>query len=367
MDQVEVVVIGAGVIGLAIARAAALRGYETLVVESNLAIGMGISSRNSEVIHAGLYYPPDSLKAVHCLRGKQRLYEYCQRNDVPFRKTGKLIVASCASEEAQLEVIARRAQASGVSGADALVALTPAQVRRLEPDIACTAALLSPSTGIVDSHAFMTRMMTDAEAAGALFSFGTRIDTLEPGPPHRLRGISQGECFELAARHVIVAAGLHSAGLARASGLPAPKDTWLKGNYFILNRRGPFKHLIYPVPVQGGLGVHVTLDMGGETRFGPDTEPVESEDYRVDAARQPEFEAAIRRYWPGLPDNALHPGYAGIRPKLHSASGAAADFVIHGPSDLGIDGIGVLHGIESPGLTASLSLADAVCDAVLRG
>jgi len=367
VDQFEVVVIGAGVVGLAIARSAVLRGYETLVIDANLSAGMGISSRNSEVIHAGLYYPPGSQKAFHCLRGKQLLYDYCQRTGVPHERIGKLIVATSEAEEAQLDAIAKRAQASGVTGADALVQMTPAQVQLLEPAITCTAALMSPSTGIVDSHALMTQMMTDAEANGAVFAFGTRIDQINPGPPHHLSGVSVGEPFELAAKHLVVAAGLHSTSLARNAQLPVPDAYWLKGNYFVLNQRGPFRHLIYPVPVPGGLGVHVTLDMGGGTRFGPDTQPIDVEEYEVDATRQPDFEAAIRRYWPGLPAKALHPGYAGIRPKLRTGDGAAADFMLHGPGDLGVAGLGVLHGIESPGLTASLSLAEAACDAVLSG
>jgi len=214
----------------------------------------------------------------------------------------------------------------------------------------------------VDSHAYLQALQGDAAHAGTLFSFGTRVQSLIPGPPHVLIGQSQGEGFTLTARRVVVAAGLHTARLMRNAGLSAPEDYWLKGTYFTLDRRGPFRHLVYPVPVAGGLGVHVTLDMGGSTRFGPDTQPVDSLDYSVDPARRAGFEAAIRRYWPDLPDDALLPGYAGIRPKLRSDDGEPADFIVAGPRDTGIDGLTALHGIESPGLTASLSLADAVAD-----
>lgn len=364
MDEFEVVIIGAGVIGLAIARAAALRGHDVLVVDANMSPGMGISSRNSEVIHAGMYYQGGSLKARHCVRGRQMLYDYCAAMDLPHRKTGKLIVATSPQEDSQLDIIAQRAEENGVSGADRLHRLTRAQAQALEPEIDCTSALLSPSTGIIDSHAYMQQLMSDAENAGAAFSFGTRVEAIRPGPPHEISGVSQGEGFDLAARHLFVAAGLHSTGLTRDADLRAPQDYWLKGNYFVLNQRGPFQHLIYPVPVKGGLGVHVTLDMGGGTRFGPDTQPVEGENYDVDSDRAADFETAIRRYWPGLPEKALQPGYAGIRPKLVSPSAEPADFVIDGPQELNVDAMVALHGIESPGLTSSLSLAEAACEAM---
>ncbi|MCB1396587.1 MAG: NAD(P)/FAD-dependent oxidoreductase [Rhodobacter sp.] len=364
MDQVDLVVIGAGVVGLAIARAAALRGAEVMVIEAHDMPGMETSSRNSEVIHAGIYYTPGSLKARLCVEGRRRLYAYCVARDVAHRRTGKLIVATSPEEDARLDAIAAKAAANGLTGGDALVRLTGEQARALEPDLACTSALVSPSTGIVDSHAYMQALQGDAENAGAVMAFGTTVEALRPGLPHVLSGHSQGEGFELAARRVIVAAGLHSAGLARGAGLPAPADYWLKGSYFVLDRRGPFRHLIYPVPVGGGLGVHVTLDMAGGTRFGPDTQPVEGLDYTVDPARAPAFEAAIRRYWPGLPEGALVPGYSGIRPKLRTPEGVESDFTIHGPAQTGAEGLVVLHGIESPGLTASLALASAACDAL---
>lgn len=371
MDEVDLVVIGAGVVGLAIARAAALRGAEVLVLEAHDAPGMETSSRNSEVIHAGMYYAPGSLKAQHCVAGRRMLYEYLAERGVPHRKTGKLIVATSAEEDAKLDVIAARAVANGLTGADALVRLTGAQARALEPELACTSALMSPSTGIIDSHGYMLALQGDAENAGAMVSFGSRVTGFRPGPPHVLSGTSQGEAWELAAARVIVAGGLHTAGLLRDAGLGAfvPQDYWLKGSYFVLNRRGPFQHLIYPVPAAGGLGVHVTLDIGGGTRFGPDTEPTDTLDYTVTGAQAPAFEAAIRRYWPGLPDGALDAGYSGIRPKLRAPAGQDADFVIAGSGPgaggSGAEGLVVLHGIESPGLTASLSLAEAAVDALM--
>lgn len=366
MHEFDVVVVGSGVIGLAIARHVATRGHETLVIEKNPHPGMGISSRNSEVIHAGIYYPKNSLKARHCVRGRRMLYEYCAKMRVPFKQTGKLIVATTPKEEAKLENIAASAQTNGLTGEDALQHLTRSEVSILEPELSCTSALLSPATGIVDSHSYMQQLMTDAEAHGAEFAFGTCLEAIEPGPVHRLSGTSQGEKFEITARHLFVAAGLHSTSLARSADLPAPADYWLKGNYFTLSQSGPFQRLIYPVPVEGGLGVHVTLDMGGNTRFGPDTQPVDREDYTVDPERVSEFEAAIRNYWPALPDGALQPGYAGIRPKLKAGDAGQADFVIDGPSQTHCAGLVVMHGIESPGLTASLSLAEEAYDTMFE-
>jgi L-2-hydroxyglutarate oxidase LhgO len=372
MDEVDLVVIGAGVVGLAIARAAALRGAEVLVLEAHDAPGMETSSRNSEVIHAGLYYAPGSAKARHCVTGRRMLYRYAAERGVPFRQTGKLIVATSAEEDAQLSGIAGRAAANGLTGSEALQRLTGAEARALEPELTCTSALFSPSTGIIDSHTYMLALQGDAENAGAMFSFGSRVTTFRPGPPHVLGGTSHGEAWGLAAKRVIVAGGLHTAGMMRGAGLGGfvPPDYWLKGSYFTLNQRGPFQHLIYPVPAKGGLGVHVTLDIGGGTRFGPDAQPTEVEDYTVTGEQMPAFEQAIRRYWPGLPAGALVPGYAGIRPKLHSDDGQAADFVIagpgKGPGQSGADALTVLHGIESPGLTASLSLAEAACDALME-
>lgn len=359
MFEVEVVIVGAGVVGLAIAREASARGHETLVLDAHLSAGQGISSRNSEVIHAGVYYPSGSLKAFHCVRGRRLLYDYCQQKNVPFRKTGKLIVATEPIEEVKLEAIASAAVANGVVGEDSLTFLTASEARALEPELHCTAALLSPSTGILDSHSFVRQLMTDAAKSGAEFSFGTRVDMIEPGSVHRLKGISHGEHFEVSARYLFMAAGLHTAAICRAAGLQAPPDYWLKGNYFALGPLSPFQRLVYPIPVEGGLGIHMTIDMAGHARFGPDTQETDTEQYAVDETRVMDFEDSIRRYWPGLPKDALLPGYAGIRPKLKSAPGATADFVIDGPAQLGVEGLVALHGIESPGLTASLSLGEA--------
>lgn len=359
MSDFENVVIGAGVVGLAIARELAERGRNVLVVDKEQSFGMGISSRNSEVIHAGIYYTKDSQKAFHCVRGRKMLYEYCHEKAVPVKKTGKLIVATNPSEDRKLQAIMAQARANGLVGEDALLLLTGTAARELESELFCSSALLSPCTGVLDSHAYMTHLLSDAQVGGAEFSFSTSINSFKPGSPHRLKGISHGEQFDITTQNIFFAAGLHTAKICRAAGLQTPPDYWLKGNYFTLNRAGPFSRLIYPVPVEGGLGVHVTIDMGGQTRFGPDTQAIETENYDVDASRLMKFETSIRKYWPGLPDNSLLPGYAGIRPKLKTAVGRAADFIIDGPEQLGFEGLVALHGIESPGLTSSLSLGEA--------
>lgn len=359
MDTVDLVVVGAGVVGLAVARAAALRGADVLILEQNDAFGTETSARNSEVIHAGMYYPAGSAKAALCVAGRRALYPYLESRGIAHRRCGKLIVATSPEEEAQLGVIASRAESNGLNGSDRLQWLSGTQARAMEPELRCSAALWSPDTGIVDSHALMQALLADAEGAGAMLALHSRAVGLDPGTPHRLRIESQGESMDLGARRIVVAAGLHTAGLCARWNLPGPKAHWLKGSYFLLDRRGPFGRLIYPVPSGGGLGVHVTLDLGGGTRFGPDTEPVDTLDYRVDPARAPLFEAAIRRYWPGLPEGALQPGYAGIRPKIEEG-----DFLIHGPERTGHEGLCVLHGIESPGLTSCLAIADATCTAL---
>lgn len=364
MFDFENIVIGSGCIGLAIARELALSERGVLVIEKEQSFGMGISSRSSEVIHAGVYYPEDSKKALHCLRGREMLYDYCDKNEVPYKKTGKLIVATDPDEERKLEAIESRAQANGLIGEDALIPLTSSEVRRLEPELYCLSALLSPSTGIIDSHAYMNQLILDAQIRGAEFSFNTLINRIEPGSPHRLSGVSYGEKFDITAQHVFIAAGLHTAQICRSAGIQAPPDYWLKGNYFKLNQASPFRRLIYPVPVEGGLGVHATIDMGGSTRFGPDTQDTDTEDYCVDPMRFSEFEVSIRKYWPGLKDSSLSPDYAGIRPKLRTVSGHAADFIVDGPNQHGFDGLLVLHGIESPGLTSSLSLAKEACEKI---
>jgi L-2-hydroxyglutarate oxidase LhgO len=359
VDRVDVVVIGAGLVGLACARALALAGREVVILEAEDAIGTHTSSRNSEVIHAGIYYPQGSLKARACLAGRRRLYEYCAARGVPHRRCGKLIVATDKAQLDELEGIRRKAHANGVTD---VVPVSLAEVRAMEPEIACVAALHSPSTGIVDSHALMLAYLGDAERAGAMLALQSPLD----------RAIVRADGIELRvagaepilAARVVNSAGLRAPSLARKiDGYRpqlAPPELYAKGNYYTLARRAPFSRLVYPVPEPGGLGVHVTLDLGGRARFGPDVEWVERIDYTVDPRRAEGFYAAIRRYWPRLPDGALEPGYAGIRPKIAGKGAPPPDFVVQGPREHGVAGLVHLYGIESPGLTASLALADHV-------
>ncbi len=357
MDRIDSAVIGAGVVGLAVARALALQGREVVILEAEDAIGTHASSRNSEVIHAGIYYPQGSLKARTCVAGRERLYAYCAERGVPHRRCGKLIVAADAAQVDELEGIRRRAHANGVTD---VARLSPAEVRALEPELACVDALYSPATGIIDSHALMLAYLGDAENAGAMLALKSPLERARVTPQGIELHVAGAE--PLLARAVVNSAGLRAPSLARRiDGYPperAPRELYAKGNYYTLARRAPFTHLVYPVPEPGGLGVHVTLDLGGRARFGPDVEWVEAIDYRVDPARAGRFYAAIRRYWPRLPDGALEPGYAGIRPKISGRGEPAADFVVQGPRDHGVPGLVNLFGIESPGLTASLALAD---------
>ena len=362
METVDSIVVGAGVVGLAIARALATTGRETIVVEAADAIGTETSSRNSEVIHAGIYYPAGSLMARLCVEGRQALYAYCAARGVPHRRSGKLIVAVTAEEAELLAAIRARAAANG---ADDLEFVDGPAARALEPALETTvAALVSPSTGIVDSHAYMAALRDDAEVAGAAFAFLSPFEAARVVADGFEVAVGGAEPMRLKARRLILAAGLHASDLARRiEGLPArhvPETRYAKGNYFTLSGRAPFSRLIYPVPVPGGLGTHLTLDMAGQARFGPDVEWVETLDYRVDPSRAPAFAAAIRRYWPALPEGALAPGYAGIRPKLSRPDEPARDFLIAGPADHGIAGLSLLFGIESPGLTASLAIAAMV-------
>lgn len=365
-QTLDLVVIGAGVIGLALTREAALRGVSVLCLEREAQPGTITSSRNSEVIHAGIYYAPQSLKARLCIEGRRSLVQFLETRGLPMAQPGKLIVATNESEEAQLDIIAAKARANGLEGSEALQPLSAAQVLALEPELACRAALLSPATGIFDAHAYMLALQGEAEANGAMVVCASDVTRVEPGAPHAVRGHSRGELFDLRARRVIIAAGHDSANLLAGAGLGEVVEAfapyWLKGSYMVLNRKGPFRHLIYPVPSGGGLGVHVTLDMAGGTRFGPDTEPVETLDFTVNPARIPAFETAIRRYWPGLPGGALMPGYSGIRPKLRGPGGSEADFQLLDPGATRWPGLGALLGIESPGLTASLALGCEMCD-----
>ena len=359
MDKVECVVIGAGVVGLAVARALAQAGREVVILEAEDAIGTHTSSRNSEVIHAGIYYPKGSLKARACVAGRLRLYEYCASHGVPHRRCGKLIVATSDSQKGELLSIKAKAHANGVTD----VAEIPAtEAMRMEPALHCIAALHSPSTGIIDSHALMLAYLGDAEAAGAMLGLRSSLE----------KAFLRDKEFELHVKGsdpirckiLVNSAGLRAPSVARlVEGFPAdrvPPEFYAKGNYYSLTGRPPFSRLVYPVPEPGGLGVHVTLDLAGQARFGPDVEWVDGINYEVDPRRSERFYAAIRRYWPALPDGALAPGYAGIRPKISGPRDPAADFLIQGPAEHGVAGLVNLFGIESPGLTASLALADDV-------
>jgi L-2-hydroxyglutarate oxidase LhgO len=360
VEHVDCVVIGAGVVGLACARALALSGREVLLLDSAEAIGTGTSSRNSEVVHAGIYYPAGSLKARFCVAGRERLYQYCDERGVPYARLGKLIVAADEAELPTLTAIRAKAAANGVE----LTELGADEARAMEPQLRCAGALHSPRTGIVDSHALMLALLGDAEAAGALFATHAQVEGGEVADGGVRLRVGGAEPMELQARALVNAIGLHAPDLARSiAGIPGetiPRAYLCKGSYYALLGRAPFSHLIYPVPEAAGLGVHLTLDLGGQARFGPDTEWVETEDYDVDPARAAGFYAAIRRYWPALPDGALAPGYAGIRPKISGPTEPNADFCVSGPAEHGIGGVVNLYGIESPGLTASLVLADHV-------
>ena len=363
MEQIECVVIGAGVVGLAVARALAEAGRDVLVLEAAEGIGTETSSRNSEVIHAGIYYPRDSLMARLCVQGRKMLYAFCAGHGVAHRNCGKLIVATDAAEVEKLAGIRAGAAANGV---DDLRLLTPAEATALEPAVACTAALLSPSTGIVDSHAYMLALQGAAEAAGALFAFHAPVTGGRTGGDGVVLEVGGAEPMRLRARLVVNAAGLRAPEVARSlRGMPTqlvPTQYYAKGSYFVLAGRNPFGRLIYPVPVPGGLGVHLTIDLAGQARFGPDVEWVPAPDYGVDPGRADSFYAAIRRYWPALPDGALQPGYAGVRPKIVPPAVAKQDFVVQGPSAHGVAGLINLFGIESPGLTAAIALAELVRD-----
>ena len=368
MDSVDCVVVGAGVIGLAVARALAVAGREVLVLEAAEGIGTETSSRNSEVIHSGIYYPAGSLMARFCVAGRRALYDFCRDRGVPHRNCGKLIVATSAEEDGRLAGIKARAEANGVEG---MRVLSAAEARALEPNLSCTSALLSPATGIIDSHAYMLALQGEAEAAGAMVVFLSPVIAARAGRGGIAVEVGGTEPMTLGCRLLVNAAGLHAPALARRiAGMPAdrvPTGYYAKGNYFTLAARAPFSRLIYPVPVPGGLGVHLTIDLGGQARFGPDVEWIDTLDYTVDPRRADGFYAAVRRYWPALPDGALQPGYAGIRPKITAPGAPAADFVVQGPQTHGVPGLVNLFGIESPGLTASLALAAHVREVAETG
>ena len=359
----QIIVIGAGVVELAIARALARRGHEIIVAEQADSIGGGISSRNSEVIHGGMYYPSGSLRARHCVAGRRALYAYCARHGVPHRKLGKLIVATDDAEARKIEAIAAQGAANAVEG---LTLRDAAGLRALEPNLRGVAALWSPETGIVDTHALMLSLLGEIEDHGGALALRTPVVRMRRASGRWLVDCGGAAPDRIAVDAVVNSAGLDAQAVARSvEPYPAariPPLVYAKGNYFGCAGPRAFSRLVYPAPVEGGLGVHATMDLAGRVRFGPDVEWIDRLDYRVAPERADRFYAAIRRYWPGLPNGALTPDYAGIRPKLTGPGEPAADFLIDGPAEHGLPGLVQLFGIESPGLTSSLSMAEEVAD-----
>lgn len=358
----QVLVVGAGVVGLAIARQAALCGHEVIVAEAEGHIGSGVSSRNSEVIHAGLYYTTGSKRAYHCPRGRRMLYAFCASHGVPHRKCGKLVVATSEGEIEKLSAILKQSQINGVEGCELIEA---AAAKRLEPELACVAAMHSPETGVVDSHRYMLALQGDLEDHGGMIAFNTRID--------RITQVQGGWLLQTGDDTITVDAVVNAAGLGAqklggaTEGYPQARVPRLflgKGSYFGYAGKPAFSRLIYPAPIHGGLGVHVTLDLAGRMRFGPDVEWTDVENYDVDPKRADVFYAAIRKYFPRLKDGALVPDYAGIRPKLTGPTEPAVDFMIDGPAQHGVPRLVNLFGIESPGLTSALSIAEEVVEAL---
>lgn len=361
METVDCIVIGAGVVGLATARSLARAGREVVILEAASAIGQGVSSRSSEVIHAGIYYPTGLLKTSVCVAGRDMLYRFCEDFSVPHRRCGKLIVATSEAERPKLDAIRRQAEANGVSD---LRPISVAEARELEPALSCVTALLSPSTGIIDSHAYMAALRGDAEAHGAMLALNTPVVGGRVEHDGIVVETGGAEPTTLKAKLVVNAAGLGAQTVAASlRGMPAdkiPPRHLAKGNYFSLAGRAPFSRLIYPIPEPGGIGVHLTLDTAGQARFGPDVEWIDALDYSVDPRRGDAFYAVIRRYWPGLEDGALQPAYAGIRPKIERPGGVTTDFMIQTAETHGIPSLVNLFGIESPGLTSSLAIAEAI-------
>ena len=362
--QVQAVVIGAGAVGLACARALALAGKEVIILERNTDFGLETSARNSEVIHAGIYYPPGLLKAKMCVQGRQRLYAFCQSHGVEHSRCGKLIVATSERQLSELKNIQARALANGV---DDLELLTASQAVALEPSLHAMGALLSPSTGIINGRAYMLALLGEAELHGASLALNSRVQSMQSTASGlQLSVLCDGVEETLLADLVVNAAGHQAIALANTCDAVAaekiPRAYLAKGNYFSLAGRSPFSRLIYPVPEPGGLGVHLTLDLGLQARFGPDVEWVQTEDYSVNPQRAEVFYAAIRKYWPDLKDDALQPAYAGIRPKTVPQGSPDADFQVQGPDEHGVAGLVNFYGIESPGLTSSLALADVLCE-----
>lgn len=354
--------IGAGVIGLAAASALARGGREVVLLESERHFGMHTSSRNSEVIHAGIHYEPGSLKARLCVAGRDLLYRYCAAREIPHRRCGKLTVATADSQLATLEKIASNARANGVFD---LEWLDGSEARRAEPQLKCIRALSSPSTGIIDSHAYMQSLLAEAEANGASIAYDTKVTGLRPSSGGIEIAINGEPAPVVRARCVVNSAGLQADRVAASiADFPAqfiPKVRFSKGSYFALSGASPFSRLVYPAPPPGGhLGIHMTLDLGGAARFGPDSEWVRELDYAVDPQRAVLFAEAIRLYWPGLSEARLYPAYAGIRPKISGPGEATQDFRISGPREHGVAGMVNLFGMESPGLTASLALGEHI-------
>lgn len=363
MDRLDAVVIGAGVVGLACARALALQGREVVILEAATAFGTETSARNSEIIHAGIYYPKGSAKARHCARGKAMLYDFCATHGVAHRNCGKIIVASDAAQHADLDRIAAAARGAGVED---LQRIGAAEARALEPEVSCTDAILSPSTGLVDSHGLMLALLGDAEQAGAMLALSSPVEGGAVTDDGIVLHVGGADPVTVCAATVVNAAGLWAQPVAQSiTGIPAPSIPprhFARGVYFTLTGKQPFSRPVYPVPEPGGLGCHYTVDLAGRGKFGPDVEWVDAIDYTVDPARGIRFYDAIRRYWPGLPEGALQPAYAGIRPKTDGPGGAATDFLIQGRAAHGVPGWVALYGIESPGLTSSLSIAEEVAE-----
>ena len=362
--ETECVIIGAGVVGLAVARELAGRGLEVVILEREKAIGLGNSSRNSEVIHAGIYYPAGSLKASLCVKGRDLLYSYCAERGIAHRRLGKLIVATQPSEADILDALFAQATANGV---DDLVKLGGDEATRLEPELNCAAALFSPSTGIIDANGYMLSLLGEAQARGAMLALHATVlggRVLADG--RTSLDVASDAAMEVVAPRLVNCAGLRAQEIASAiEGYPTASVPPLylgKGNYFALPGKAPFRHLVYPIPEKGGLGIHMTLDLGGQARFGPDLEWVNDINFTVDAARRELFEQSIGRYWPGLMPGRLMPAHAGVRPKLSGPGSPGADFALVGPDQHGVQGHMHLFGIESPGLTSSLAIALAVAN-----
>lgn len=361
--DIETIVIGGGVIGLAVARALGAAGHDVMVLERHARTGSETSSRNSEVIHAGLYYPPGSHKANFCVAGKQALYRFCADNGVAAHRCGKLLVATSEDEIPKLEAIAATAAANGVTD---LVRLSAEDARALEPELSCVAAYLSPSTGVIDSHGYMTALEGHIAGHGGQIVLNTAVTGIgrDAEGNFSVTTRNNGEESVVSSKHLVNAAGLEASHIGRllegSTAYTAPETSYAKGHYFSLAMRAPFRHLVYPMPAAAGLGVHLTLDISGRAKFGPDVTWIDKPAYSFDdpdGARRAVFAREIHRYWPALPDDALQPDYTGIRPKIVREGEPAGDFLIHGPRDHGIGRFVGLYGIESPGLTASLAIA----------